>query len=277
MARLLRRVKDLVYPARGDLTSVTFHENGRDVRALLPDDETWGLCREMLLERVYDPPEGLPSGVVIDGGAHVGTFTLVAAQHARTVVAVEPDPVNFRLLQANLALNGLGHVQARNAAIWDEAGETAFETSWHTTGGRVREGGGETVETVTLDALIEPFERVDLLKLDIEGAEERALPAARLLDRVDRVVAELHLRRAGQERPMVEALEAHGFSVEIVPAATFYRPAMLRPVLRHWRSVRGQTKIKLGVAAYLLLPAEKPRRPPGSRDMPLLVATRSRP
>lgn len=270
-----RWLKDAVYPARGNLTHLKFKEGGKPVRAFVPDDETWGLTREVLLERLYDPPGGLPSGVVIDCGAHVGLFTMLAAARASKVVCVEPDPVNFRLLQANIALNGYTHVEAVNAALWDEAGSVAFETSWHTTGGRVKEDGDVTVATVTLDDLLEPHAQVDLLKIDVEGAEERAIPASKHLHKVRRVIAELHLREAGQERGMVDALRGHGFTVEIVPAASFYTPARIKDVAKHWRSVEGRLLIKLGVVAYLLAPVEKPRRPQGSRDMPLLVATRA--
>lgn len=269
--QLPRRLKDLAYPARGDLLRVAFTEHGRELQALVPDDEIFGLVRELVLQRIYDP---LPAGTVIDAGAHVGVFSLLAAQHADRVVSLEPDPINFGVLELNVRLNKLDNLEPRCRALWTEPGEVAYHDSWHTTGGRVGPGGALRVQTATLDELVEELGPISLLKLDVEGAEEAVLPAATRLGEIDRIVAELHLTSPGEERPMVEALETAGFAVRLVPAADLYRARWARTILGNWRSLHGQTRVKLGVLAYVLAPVDKPRVPPGARDMPLLVAER---
>ena len=50
--------------------------------------------------------------------------------------------------------------------------------------------------------------------------------------------------------------------------------AQLPRVIRNWRALDGQLRIKLALVALLLAPVRKPRRPPGSFDMPLFVARR---
>lgn len=214
---------------------------------------------------------------MIDAGAHVGLFSLIASQHAERVVALEPDPINHDVLTLNRRLNHADRIVIEHAALWSEDGEMPFQTSWHSTGGSIGEGGEVRVRTRSLDSLIAEHGDVELLKLDIEGAEFEVLPAARELRRVNRIVAELHLHEPGAERPIVRALEASGFQVRLIAAPSLYTPRWIPRVLRNWRSLEGRLRIKLGLLVYLLLPVAKPRRPPGSRDMPLLVASRTSP
>lgn len=268
------KVKELVFPARGDLRRLHFRE--RDwLTALVPDDECFSLARELILQRVYEPAGGFPAGgTVIDAGAHVGLFSLLASQHAAKVIALEPDPVNYRVLDLNCRLNGTSNVHPVNAALWTEEGEVSFHTSWHTTGGSVGSGGDLRVRTRTLDGLLEEHGRVDLLKLDVEGAEFDVLHHAGGLEDVGRIVAELHLREPGEERPLLDDLRDRGFSVELVPASSLYGPRWVRPVVRNRKALRGERRLKLALLAYLLAPIQKPRRPAGGRDMPLVVAWR---
>jgi FkbM family methyltransferase len=267
-------VKRLVYRERGNLTRLSFRGR-RSLVAYMPDNERFGLARELVLQRIYDRGAGVASGIVVDAGANVGMFSLVASQYAQRVVALEPDPTNFRILQLNLHVNGLDHVEPREQALWHTGGTVSFDVGGHSTGGGVTANGGVRIKATTIDSLVDELGNIDFLKLDVEGAELEAIPKARRLAGVRSLAAELHLTRPGQERPLLHALSSQGFNVELIPAADLYRPREVRTVLRNWRSLRGQLVIKLGVLAYLLAPLSKPRRPPGSRDMPLLFAWRN--
>lgn len=271
--RLSRGFRDMVFPPRGNLTRVHFRER-EWVEALVPDDETFGLARELILQRVYDRAGGFPPGTVVDCGAHVGLFSLAAAMHASKVVSVEPDPVNFRLLEINRELNRAEHIVCLNRALWSEPGEVSFRRTGQTTGGTVSGDGDLTVQTTTIDDLVAEHGEIDLLKLDIEGAEFAAIEAATSLERVKRIAAELHLDAPGAEAPLVEKLEGCGFRVEVVRAADLYGRGELRSILRNWRALKGQTKLKLGLAAYILAPVEKPRQPENWHELPLLFAFR---
>jgi FkbM family methyltransferase len=268
------QLKRLVYRERGDLTRLSFRDL-RSVVAYVPDDERFGLVRELVLQRIYDRGAGFPRGVVVDAGANVGMFSLLAAQYAERVVALEPDPTNFRILQLNLEANGLENIEPRAQALWHTGGSVSFDVGTHSTGGGVTSNGGLRVDATTIDSLVDELGTIDFLKLDVEGAELDAIPSARRLEEVRSLVAELHLTEPGQERPLIEALTTRGFEVEVVPASDGYQPRHIRTVLRNWRSLDGQLAIKLGVVAYLLAPISKPRRPPGSRDMPLVFARRN--
>jgi FkbM family methyltransferase len=270
---LSRKVRDAIFPPRGNLRRVHFKEDDW-LTALVPDDELFGLMREMVLQRVYDMAGPLPTGTVVDAGAHVGLFSLVASRRAERVVSVEPDPINYRVLEINRELNRARNITTLNRALWHEEGSVSFGTTSQTTGGSVTGGGDLEVQTVTLDGLVETYGPIDLLKIDIEGAEFPVLARSSSLDRVRRIVGELHLREPGGEAELVAGLERSGFSVRVVRAADLYGPRQVPRILRNWRRLRGETKMKAGVVAYMLAPVTKPRKPEGWHELPLLVAHR---
>jgi FkbM family methyltransferase len=128
------------------------------------------------------------SDVVLDVGAHLGTFSRIALQRgARLVVAIEPDPVNatcFRRTFEEEIANG--RVRLVQAAAWHSSGSLQFEIgnasqTGHVTGAESR--STVTVRAVTLDDMVDELklDRVDFIKMDIEGAERHALAGAREL------------------------------------------------------------------------------------------------
>jgi len=130
-------------------------------------------------------PEG---GVALDGGANRGIYACAFAARVGPggqVLAFEPEPGARAELLANLALNGFSHVTVGEAALSDAPGEVALDVS----GGSVRAsiawdlGHGEmlSVKATTIDRAVAEagLARLDLVKLDIEGAEPQALRGAR--------------------------------------------------------------------------------------------------
>ena len=128
------------------------------------------------------------SDVVIDVGAHLGTFTRIALQHgARLVVAVEPDPVNAFCFARTFASEiADGRVRLVEAAAWHSPGSLNFEIGNASQTGRVMASGSAravVVRAVRLDDMADELKlgRVDFIKMDIEGAERHALAGARRL------------------------------------------------------------------------------------------------
>ena len=125
-------------------------------------------------------PEG---GVVVDAGAHVGTWTLRLSRKASRVVAVEANPGTAAVLRANLELNGITNVDVRQVAAWDQVARVRLEdpNRQNSTGGSTRafEDTAGTVNAAPLDDLLSAEARIDLIKLDVEGADLHALRGMR--------------------------------------------------------------------------------------------------
>lgn len=121
-----------------------------------------------------------PGSRLIFAGAHIGALLvpLARACPAGEVLAFEPSPRNFRLLQMNLALNHVTTAQLRNVALGSAAGTIGFtENAINTGNSRVARGAGElTVDLQTLDAnLPGAWPLIDLMVMDVEGSEVAAL------------------------------------------------------------------------------------------------------
>jgi FkbM family methyltransferase len=163
--------------------------------------------------------------VVWDVGAHVGFFALALARVVGPdghVVAFEADGVNVEALRAAAGRNGLDNVDVRPVAVWSAPGTVEFQARSDSDGGHgavVEAGRGAKVPATSLDAEARAHRKPDLVKIDVEGAEEQVLIGARqlLADHRPVVICEVHVSGRGTEGllPRIEALfEDAGYSVE---------------------------------------------------------------
>ena len=128
-------------------------------------------------------------GVILDVGGYIGVFGLLAgsANPNAKIFIFEPDPTNIEQIKQNIALNHLANVSILPMAITDTVGTINFNI--HSSGGKV---GGGTHGSITKEKgnLVTPCTTIDawtmenhltptLIKMDIEGAEYRALLGAR--------------------------------------------------------------------------------------------------
>lgn len=118
------------------------------------------------------------NAVVLDCGANIGlvTATLLSRHPEARALAIEPDPENFALCCRNLAAFG-DRVTTLRAAIWNESGWMRLAGGGAGTwASRVEPGAGD-VEALTIESAVGRLgvETIDLLKLDIEGAEANIL------------------------------------------------------------------------------------------------------
>jgi FkbM family methyltransferase len=176
--------------------------------------------------RGYYTPPGLeigPDDVVVDVGANVGTFAVFAARRTRgRVVAVEPCPRNLAFLRRNLAANGCERVEIVECALGASDGTARLHLAASGVGHQVsaRALGAVLEESVevparTLGSLIEErgLERIDLLKLDCEGAEGEVVGGSPgpVLARVRRIAMEFHdYASALSHRELARKLESEG-------------------------------------------------------------------
>ncbi len=159
------------------------------------DEQSCCLMKSGLYE-----PEGLftvgsrlrGGDIFVDVGANCGIYTLFAARAvgpSGLVVAFEPSKREFARLEANVALNRFTQVRLHQAAASDASGEVSLTIAeprfaGHNTMGErfayapVRAHAVAVVPAVTLDAALAHLPRLAMIKLDIEGAELRALRGA---------------------------------------------------------------------------------------------------
>jgi FkbM family methyltransferase len=132
---------------------------------------------------------------VVDIGANTGSICISLAAKApsiKRIVAIEPDPLNLERLRFNAAINHVSNIEVVNCAVADHEGEMKLwrksqrnlgQNSLH------KLGNGSTSVTVRIKPLIDILkslnvERIDVLKIDIEGFEDRALvPFFQVADR----------------------------------------------------------------------------------------------
>ena len=201
--------------------------NGTIVKFPHPDVR---FIEEIILKGCYSPDANFiidPNATVIDAGANIGVFTVIAALQAKggRVFAIEPVNENFRLLKANVEANGLENVVLVKKAISDTAGTTRMymtnpgSTSIlePTTPDRPIEV--EICQSITINELLETnkLDRVDFMKMDIEGAEFLAFRDWTWLERVVRIVLEVHLDK-GDVHEITRILSRAGFVTVTSPA-----------------------------------------------------------
>jgi len=134
-------------------------------------NETW-LIRTLLR----------PGDVFIDVGANAGYYSLLASRlvgPAGRVLSVEPIPLTLGRLKANIALNGFGNIRIIEAAASDETGEIVLTMPESGQAGmttvRQVKGSSWRVKCDRLDRLLGDVGASRLVKVDVEGAELRAL------------------------------------------------------------------------------------------------------
>jgi FkbM family methyltransferase len=205
----------------------------------------------------FTPSDAEP--LIIDCGANIGISVLEWKTRwpASRVICFEPDPNAFRLLEMNIELNGVPGVQCIHAAVADfdgpgtlfgdlgkgaDARGNSLESAWG------ERAGASSIE-VTCQRLA-PYladNRVALLKIDIEGAEERVLrDISQHLGDVDAIYVEVHetdrLVQTNSSVRVHRLLSSAGFTVESEPR---FDPHALPPQLDSWRRSVGARQTQL--------------------------------
>jgi FkbM family methyltransferase len=190
-----------------------------------------------------------PGGVVVDAGANVGYYTLLAAWRVGAsgrVHAVEPYPPNVKVVEENIRANGLKNVTLHACAAAAVSGTRTFNVSpvgltsydepvWPE-GAKPPEPVA-LVPAVPLDELIAP--PVDLIKMDVDGSEVEALQGMpRLLAGSPRLTllvewAPTYLARSGRNpMELLAQVKEAGLAIQFVCDDVAGRNRSLEEVIR---------------------------------------------
>jgi len=135
--------------------------------------------------------------VVIDCGLHIGCFSYACIRRgAKKIIAFEPMVETIYFAKRNLR-KYYKIIQFNTKAIWyKNCNITLFidQCLTNSAGNTVIYGGGQRdIEAVSLDSVLERFEKIKFLKMDIEGAEFPVLMRSELLSKIQTLAVEFHI------------------------------------------------------------------------------------
>jgi FkbM family methyltransferase len=178
---------------------------------------------EVILKKSYNIPFGITPKTIIDGGGNIGlTAAFLATKYPEaSIVTMEPDQENFSLLQRNTA--AYKNIHPIQAGIWPRSAHLVVKDIGHGNNGFVVEetapGTAGAVPALSITDIMAQmkWDTVDLLKLDVEGAEKEIfsdnykdwLPKTKLL------VVEMHDRmKKGCSKAVFSTINQYDFSFE---------------------------------------------------------------
>jgi FkbM family methyltransferase len=175
---------------------IVLKETSVSPRVRCPSTDVFVLL-EVFTDRQYQMPADFRApAVIVDAGANVGLASVFFASRYpnATIVAIEPDDDNFELLLANTA--ECTNVRPMKAALWHTHEQVELRDPGIGDWGLQVHPSAEAangIATVTMDDLVAEYGRVNLLKMDIEGAEREVLNASSSwLGSVGAIAVELH-------------------------------------------------------------------------------------
>lgn len=200
--------------------------------------EEWRLAMYLNLNGHFEPGTErlfkrlLKEGMnVVDVGANLGIYTLYAAKAGCNVYCYEPTPSIYKLLLDNITVNGFavtGRVHAYNLAVANDETKRLFSIEEGISGQSnnffsTNVHSSIMVEVVSLDHHLKQIQSVDVIKIDVEGAEFLVLQGMQeLIKRSPNMklimeYAPEHLRRAGVlPEEFIETLRMQGFEIALI-------------------------------------------------------------
>lgn len=194
-----------------------------------PETHDRNIVQEIWDKKFYSY-EIKPGDVVVDIGAHIGSFSVWALHHGANIVAFEPDEVNFNLLSHNIdeaKKTCAGNADVHNTAVRSSRGVFFMNRGAE---GQPNTGGYKVIDEVEAVKTTEPLQRIDnitktdlifkhtpiidFLKLDCEGSEFDILE--NLTDeqwgQINSIMMEWHFDKMRADR-LVELIKSKGFAI----------------------------------------------------------------
>jgi FkbM family methyltransferase len=202
-----------------DNTQFTVRVNTSDILVV------WEIWKAKIYDDLRFPIQ--PNDVIVDIGAHIGGFAIRAAKlaHNGNVYAYEASSKNYALLEKNRQLNNTEHLHIHNNAVSHQSGAMEFfmPSDNGALGSLMQETNSpmEMVEATTLAEIIKVnnIQRIDYLKMDVEGAEYDILfnCSDETLSKIRRIVMEYHEFEGDQQNhhDLGNLLKSHGFHVSV--------------------------------------------------------------
>ncbi|MFT6981247.1 MAG: FkbM family methyltransferase [Crocinitomicaceae bacterium] len=209
--------------AHGTTRALGFKVKYTDAFAML------GMYNEIVHQQHYEFKADSDSPTIIDCGSNIGLSLLYFHKlyPNSKLIGVEADPKIAEVLKENLSKNNCA-AEIIEKALWSSSDEKlSFGSSGDDSGSLFSEDNTTTVETIGLKELLSQHKQIDLLKIDIEGAELEVIHSSKdLLENVKYMFVEFHSfpgKRQGLE-DILKICSEQGFRYKILPAKRVVKP-----------------------------------------------------
>ena len=215
---------------------ITMHKNLKynhhNISITYRDDSDLSVIDEFFVDKMYRSADQLIADCrqpILDIGAHIGMFPLYASilNPNIKIIALEPEPKNYKLLKENLKQNHCKNVLTKQKAIIHTNETTADlylseDNHNHSTIKIINKSTKKLrVPAITLEKLIvqNKLNKIGLLKMDIEGAEFEIIKNMDqgTWSKIQNMVIEYHESEQSKSPDLENIIRSHGFSVEHFP------------------------------------------------------------
>ncbi len=185
-----------------------------------PGTTDLNVFRQIFVNKEYDIDIDYPE-LIVDAGAHIGLASAYFANKypESKIISIEPEESNFKLLEKNV--EKYSNVYPIKAGLWShESNLTIKNKESKKWGFNVEEGRGEAgIDSISVGSILEMTDKkqIDVLKLDIEGAEREVFEkSSSWIGDVKTIIVELHERYApGCTKEMEEAIRDCEFRKDV--------------------------------------------------------------
>ena len=160
----------------------------------------------------------------VDVGANLGRYTIMLSSNYKKVIAIEPEPSNMKHLKRNLLPAGIDNVDLLQIAISDREGYVNLYLARHSGGHTIKKGYYSKyikVKSSTLNSILKDEPRIDLIKVDVEGAEWQVLKGSeRIMHKIQSWMIEVHDPK--DKKKLAEYLQSRGYATKWIDEKHIY-------------------------------------------------------
>jgi len=198
--------------------------NNKKIRVETRDEADRSVLNEIFKYYEYRIAEDVIKNakIIIDAGAHAGFFALYAStlNPKAEICCLEPEPNNFEQLNKHIGLNKINNVTTYPFALSDKTRDSKLYLSEDTHNHSLINNNQKsiTIKTINLNDLANLItstsRQIDLLKMDIEGAEKFIINDIENWPAVKNIIFEYH----GATRKLADKLREHKYKVQVFPS-----------------------------------------------------------
>jgi FkbM family methyltransferase len=210
-----------------DFLEIKRHDCKSSFQLRVPSSDV-GIYEQIFFDKEYDFFAAIPPRVILDAGANIGLTSIYFANKYpdALIFSIEPEKKNFELLITNT--KSYSNITPIHAALWDKneeinlidvgLGECGFMTGKESLSNCLSGDISHIIPGMTVDKIMEEYDidEIDILKVDIEGAEKEVFSRTSLwIGRVNSIIIELHDRmKSGCSRSFYKGTNNERFNVE---------------------------------------------------------------